>query len=805
MSHNRLQIISSKMFDKLYSLKRLILNDNLITYIEEGAFRSLSALQYLELKNNEVSWTIEDTGKIFAGLVRLKYLGLSNNKIKAIVKRAFTGLSKLETLNMTDNDITTIEEYAFDEMIHLQELYLNTTSLLCDCHLAWMTISFQYGVHAKCGFPEKLRGESVFEVSPSEMLCENSPKPEIIKEPHANLTLKGENVTLECQARSSSSSDIKIHWRKDGKLLHNLRHRMRNFSVRRGNFTVFTSFLNIYNVRDEDEGRYQCVISNHFGSVYSNKTRITVHVFPVFSKTPVDIAIKTGSTARLECAAKGQPRPNILWRKDGGAEDFPAAQERRMHIMPTDDVFFITGVKPSDTGVYSCTAQNVAGTIVANATLTVLETPSFVKKMEDKETRAGETTVLECMAAGSPKPKLTWTKDGGPLYVTERHFFTAENQLLIIVQSQISDSGTYSCEMSNTVGTKRGSSHLKVSPVNGSSLQSSNDENHSTTGIIVIAVVICIVGTSIVWVIFIYNTRKRDPHIPHEDERFSQVPTNSSDRSSDLVPYSTCSGMCPKDLKKQCGRNVFLDTHSGHSKDSGTGDSGQQSSDNLLLEDDHGLLIAARPPSKFGGFPLMGSLRTLQGSVVGSQPIEEPYSSVNNSVSKEQVPLLESFRTSSNAPLQQNKSGCNPKWPVLNSAHCMLPHCRSGKWPSDVTQRSYSAEQLGEAPASHCHCDPPRASLLRTDSDATERDSGFSTFPRSITLASVSNWSGDSPRFLRLPKDIPNDSGSFSIAGDEVQELSNNNRCHSVTILPVHMVASSKSCTGITSVVSVDT
>ena len=39
----------------------------------------------------------------------------------------------------------------------------------------------------------------------------------------------------------------------------------------------------------------------------------------------------------------------------------------------------------------------------------------------------------------------------------------------------------------------------------------------------------------------------------------------------------------------------------GHSKDSGTGDSGQQSSDDLLMEDDHGLLIETHSAPKFGG------------------------------------------------------------------------------------------------------------------------------------------------------------------------------------------------------------
>lgn len=43
-----------------------------------------------------------------------------------------------------------------------------------------------------------------------------------------------------------------------------------------------------------------------------------------------------------------------------------------MHVMPDDDVFFIMDVKPEDMGLYSCTARNTAGTVSANATLTVL-------------------------------------------------------------------------------------------------------------------------------------------------------------------------------------------------------------------------------------------------------------------------------------------------------------------------------------------------------------------------------------------------------------------------------------------------
>lgn len=40
--------------------------------------------------------------------------------------------------------------------------------------------------------------------------------------------------------------------------------------------------------------------------------------------------------------------------------------------MPEDDVFFIANVKMEDMGIYSCMAQNTAGGLSANATLTVL-------------------------------------------------------------------------------------------------------------------------------------------------------------------------------------------------------------------------------------------------------------------------------------------------------------------------------------------------------------------------------------------------------------------------------------------------
>ncbi len=63
--------------------------------------------------------------------------------------------------------------------------------------------------------------------------------------------------------------------------------------------------------------------------------------------------------------------------------------------------------------------------------------------MEDKRVPEGETAVLECLASGSPRPRLTWSKDGQPLAATERHFFTADGQLLIVVKAGEEDAGRW--------------------------------------------------------------------------------------------------------------------------------------------------------------------------------------------------------------------------------------------------------------------------------------------------------------------------------------------------------------------------
>ncbi|XP_064450037.1 leucine-rich repeats and immunoglobulin-like domains protein 1 isoform X7 [Mirounga angustirostris] len=541
LSFNNLTRLDEESLADLSSLSILRLSHNSISHIAEGAFKGLRNLRVLDLDHNEISGTIEDTSGAFTGLDSLSKLTLFGNKIKSVAKRAFSGLEGLEHLNLGENAVRSVQSDAFVKMKNLKELHISSDSFLCDCQLKWLPTwlvgrTLQASVTATCAHPEALKGRSIFSVPPESFVCDDLPKPQIITQPEPTVAIVGKDIRFTCSAASSSSSPMTFAWKKDSEALANAD--MENFAHVRaqdGKVMEYTTILHLRHVTFGHEGRYQCVITNHFGSTYSHKARLVVNVLPSFTKIPHDIAIRTGTTARLECAASGHPNPQIAWQKDGGT-DFPAARERRMHVMPDDDVFFITNVKIEDMGVYSCTAQNSAGTVSANATLTVfgpsartLKTPSLVVPLEDRVVSMGETVALQCKATGNPTPRITWLKGGRPLSLTERHHFTPGNQLLIVQNVVVEDAGQYTCEISNTLGTERAHSQLSIRPAPGCR------KDGSTVGIFTIAVVCSIVLTSLVWVCIIYQTRKKS-------EEYSVTNTDETIVPPDVPSYLSSQG-----------------------------------------------------------------------------------------------------------------------------------------------------------------------------------------------------------------------------------------------------------------------
>lgn len=118
---------------------------------------------------------------------------------------------------------------------------------------------------------------------PFVVYTDDFPKPSITVQPETQSALKGSNVTFICSAASSSDSPMTFAWKKDNEVLNDAEiHNQAHLRIQAGaggdtEVTEYTTTLQLHTVDFSSEGKYQCVISNHFGSSYSNKARLTVN------------------------------------------------------------------------------------------------------------------------------------------------------------------------------------------------------------------------------------------------------------------------------------------------------------------------------------------------------------------------------------------------------------------------------------------------------------------------------------------------------------------------------------------------
>lgn len=106
-------------------------------------------------------------------------------------------------------------------------------------------------------------------------IIDDFPKPRITTHPKTSVALRGNNTTLSCVASSSSDSPMTTAWRKDGELLYDAE--VENYARYQDGQLIYTTMLHLLNVNFTDEGLYQCVVSNHFGSNYSNRAKLTIN------------------------------------------------------------------------------------------------------------------------------------------------------------------------------------------------------------------------------------------------------------------------------------------------------------------------------------------------------------------------------------------------------------------------------------------------------------------------------------------------------------------------------------------------
>uniref|UniRef100_A0A915PUW8 Hemicentin-1 n=1 Tax=Setaria digitata TaxID=48799 RepID=A0A915PUW8_9BILA len=219
--------------------------------------------------------------------------------------------------------------------------------------------------------------------------------------------------------------------------------------------------LKIHQSKLHDEGMYSCVAVNPAGNA-TQKQQLYVGVPPRITEKPRRIVVKSGQPAELWCEAVGVPKPHITWLKDDKA--LPQTSLNDYMEMLKSTAFF-PNVSSRDAGVYTCKAENWAGTSYKDVDLVVLIPPEIHPERLNMTANIGETVILTCNTTGVPEPVVSWVKMPNIDIVGGEKRYQIYGTALHIKNVISEDDGFYHCVAKSNAGQAIGSRRLSVKDV----------------------------------------------------------------------------------------------------------------------------------------------------------------------------------------------------------------------------------------------------------------------------------------------------------------------------------------------------
>uniref|UniRef100_A0A3B4BTK0 non-specific serine/threonine protein kinase n=1 Tax=Pygocentrus nattereri TaxID=42514 RepID=A0A3B4BTK0_PYGNA len=149
--------------------------------------------------------------------------------------------------------------------------------------------------------------------------------------------------------------------------------------------------LKISRVKGTDIGQLICMVNNQYGSDLCT-IQLVMAAPPAFETIMEDLDVCVGETPRFAVVVDGEPDPDILWYKD----NVLLAESSHFTFVYDDQEcsLVVLNAQPEDSGVYTCTAKNLAGEISCKAELTVHTAKPVEKEEEQIE---DEGTILRRM------------------------------------------------------------------------------------------------------------------------------------------------------------------------------------------------------------------------------------------------------------------------------------------------------------------------------------------------------------------------------------------------------------------------
>ncbi|XP_078412585.1 leucine-rich repeat transmembrane protein FLRT3 [Cetorhinus maximus] len=175
LDDNRIATISENALRHLTSLKRLVLDGNLLTNqgLRDKVFMNLENLTELSLVRNIL------TSPPTLPITSLQKLHLQENHINRIPSNTFSYLRQLQRLDLSNNNLTNLPQGIFDNLNNLSQLLLRNNPWYCGCKMKWVRDWLHLlpiGVNVRglmCQLPEKVRGMAIKDLAVAMFGCKN--------------------------------------------------------------------------------------------------------------------------------------------------------------------------------------------------------------------------------------------------------------------------------------------------------------------------------------------------------------------------------------------------------------------------------------------------------------------------------------------------------------------------------------------------------------------------------------------------------------------------------------------------------
>jgi Immunoglobulin I-set domain/Immunoglobulin domain len=209
-----------------------------------------------------------------------------------------------------------------------------------------------------------------------------------------------------------------------------------------------TANLSLANIQSSDAGNYICVVANSAGSATSGPATLTVNNPPIITSQPTNRTIAVGGSASFTVVATGTGPLAYQWKK-GTANVVNGAGISGA----TTATLTVTSAQLIHAGDYTVVVTNSVGSATSErAVLAVLSLPTIAAQPTNRTVAAGSCVVFAVQAGGSPPYGYRWKK--GTVALGDGPNVTgAASASLSLCNVQTGDAGTYSCVVTNGVGS----------------------------------------------------------------------------------------------------------------------------------------------------------------------------------------------------------------------------------------------------------------------------------------------------------------------------------------------------------------